>query len=174
MTGFVHLRLHTEYALTDGTVRVEPPKRKGGGQGDTLLTRAAALGFVAVAVTDPTNVYATVKFYKGAEAVGIKPVVGCDLWIAPELPTDAPSRLTVLVQNDTGFRNLSAMLSAAYIDGQSRGRACVSRARLQAHHQGLIALTGRDGALFRAAAADQVGPALAALDELQALFGDRL
>lgn len=174
MTSFVHLRLHTEYALTDGTVRVEPPKRKGGGQGDTLLTKAAALGFVAVAVTDPSNVYATVKFYKGAEAVGIKPVVGCDLWLAPEVANDAPERLTVLVQDDAGFTNLSALLSVAHIEGQTRGRACVSRARLAQHHAGLIALTGRDGGVFRAAAADQVGPALAALDELQALFGDRL
>ena len=85
MSAFVHLRVHTEFSLTDGVVRVEPPKRKGGGVGGTLTSRAAELGYPAVAITDRNNLFAMVKFYKAAENAGIKPVVGVDLWLEERL-----------------------------------------------------------------------------------------
>src|SRR3546814_18178542 len=81
--GFVHLRLHTEYSLTDGVVRVEPPKRKGGGVGATLTSRADELQMPAVAITDQNNLFAVVEFYKSAESPGIKPTIRVDGCFAP-------------------------------------------------------------------------------------------
>ena len=172
--AFVHLRLHTEFSLTDGVVRVEPPKRKGGGVGATLTSRAAELGMPAVAITDQNNLFAMVKFYKAAEAAGIKPVIGADVWLAPRASGDAPERLTLLVQNETGYRNLARLISAAYTEGQGTGQPLVARESLRDGNDGLIALSGRDGAIFRAAASDNVAAACEALAELRALFAQRL
>ena len=172
--GFVHLRLHTEYSLTDGLVRVEPPKRKGGGAGETLSSQAAKLKFPAIAVTDRNNLFAMVKVYKSAEAVGIKPIVGADVWLEERQPAEAPERLTLLVQNDEGYHNLSRLISLAYTDGQARGQPLITRAWLAAHAAGLIAMTGRDGGIFRAAQSDQAESALDQLAQLRALFPERL
>ena len=172
--SFVHLRLHTEYSLTDGVVRIEPPKRKGGGQGATLTSRAAELGYPAVAVTDQSNLFVLVKFYKAAESAGLKPLIGCDVWLEPDAAGDSPERLTLLVMNDTGFRNLTRLLSQGYTEGQARGTPQLQRDWLADNADGLLALTGRDGPVFRAAAADQVAPAQAALAALQAIFPGRL
>jgi DNA polymerase-3 subunit alpha len=174
VSGFVHLRLHTEYSLTDGVVRIEPPKRKGGGQGATLTSRAAALGYPAVAVTDLANVFVMVKFYKAAESAGLKPVIGADLWLQGAQPADPPERLTLLVQDAQGYAHLTRLLSTAYTEGQTRGLPLVSREALAASAAGLIALSGRDGAIFRAAAAGQVTAATEALRWLQGLFPQRL
>jgi len=174
MSSFVHLRVHTEYSLNDGIVRVEPPKRKGGGTGDTLTTRAAKLGFPAVAVTDRNNVFAMVKFYKASEGVGIKPLIGVDLWLQERVVNDGPERITLLVQNETGYRNLARLISLAFTDGQASGQPLISWSWLTTHAEGLIALTGRDGAVFRASQSDQVDAALDALNALRALFPQRL
>ncbi|PPE72265.1 DNA polymerase III subunit alpha [Solimonas fluminis] len=174
MSGFVHLRVHTEFSLTDGVVRVEPPKRKGGGVGATLTSRAAELKFPAIAVTDINNLFAMVKFYKAAEGAGIKPVIGADIRLEERVAGEAPERLTLLVQNDTGYRNLTKLISLAYTDGQQRGTPLVKREWLAPHAEGLIALTGRDGSTFRAAAGDQVEAAKSAVAELSALYPQRL
>ncbi|MEW6166287.1 MAG: DNA polymerase III subunit alpha [Pseudomonadota bacterium] len=174
MTGFVHLRVHTEFSLTDGVVRVEPPKRKGGGVGATLTSRAAELGFPAIAITDRNNLFAMVKFYKAAEGAGIKPIIGADLWLEQRTPQEPPERLTLLAQNEAGYRNLAQLISLGYTDGQKRGQPLVRWDWLAAHADGLIALSGRDGGVFRAAQADQVASALEQLEALQRLFPDRL
>ncbi|WP_028007666.1 DNA polymerase III subunit alpha [Solimonas flava] len=171
---FVHLRVHTEFSLTDSVVRVEPPKRKGGGVGATLVSKAAELGFPAIAITDQNNLFAMVKFYKSAEGAGVKPVIGCDVWLEPAAGGDAPERLTLLVQDDSGYRNIAKLLSLAYTDGQGKGSPLVTRAWLREYAGGLIAMSGRDGAIFRAALADNVAAAREALAELQALFPQRL
>ncbi|HVT34978.1 MAG TPA: PHP domain-containing protein, partial [Nevskiaceae bacterium] len=172
--AFVHLRVHTEFSLTDGVVRVEPPKRKGGGTGATLTSRAAELKLPALAITDRDNLFAMVKFYKAAEKEGIKPIVGADLTLAPLAKNDAPERITLLVQDEQGYRNLTRLISLAYTDGQAKGFAQVAREWLREYSAGLIALTGRDGAVCRAAATDHVDTALAALGELQDMFPRRL
>jgi DNA polymerase III subunit alpha len=172
--SFVHLRVHTEFSLTDSVVRVEPPKRKGGGVGATLTSRAAELGFPALAITDRNNLFAMVKFYKAAEGAGIKPIVGADLWLEERVPQEGPERLTLLVQDDSGYRNLSKLISLAYTQGQERGQPLIRWDWIESRAQGLIALTGRDGSVFRAALSDQVEPALAQLDALRAIFGTRL
>ncbi len=173
MSGFVHLRLHPEYSLTDGLVRVEPPKRKGGGAGATLTSQAAKLGLPAVAVTDRNNLFAMVKFYKAAESAGIKPIVGADVWLEERAVGDSPERLTLLVQNEIGYRNLSRLISLAYTEGQVRGQPLVSPARLAEFADGLIALSGRDGSIFRAAQADQVDTALQQVSAFQQVFPQR-
>jgi len=172
--SFVHLRLHTEFSLTDGLVRIEPPKRKGGGQGATLTSRAAELQLPALAVTDTNNLFATVKFYKAAEAKGIKPIVGCDVMLEPLAKDDPPERLTLLVQNETGYQHLAALLSRAQLEHQTRHGALVRREWLRSHSEGLIALTGKDGALARALMADQLDAAEAVAAEWRGIFPDRL
>ena len=137
--SFVHLRLHTEFSLTDGIVRVEPPRRKGGGTGATLTVRAAELGLPAVAITDRNNLFAMVKFYKAAEGAGIKPVVGADIWLEERAKGDGPERLTLLVQNDLGYRNLTRIISLSYTDGQGKGTPLVRREWHTAYNEGLIA-----------------------------------
>jgi DNA polymerase III subunit alpha len=169
---FVHLRLHTEYSLTDGIVRVEPPKRKGGGQGATLGSRAAELKLPAVAVTDTNNLFAMVKFYKAAEAKGVKPLIGADVWLEEAVRGESPERLTLLVQNQLGYRHLTELISRSYTEGQERGQPLVKREWLRELCGGLIALSGRDGGIFRAAAADHVDAALTGVEAFRALFGD--
>ena len=170
---FVHLRLHTEFSLTDGLIRVEPPKRKGV-EGATLASHVARLGMPAVALTDRMNVFAMVKFYKSCESAGLKPIVGCDLWLAERDKGEAPERLTLLVKDQVGYRNLTRLISRGYTDGQTKGTPLIEREWLAESAEGLIALSGRDGAAFRAAAQHNVADALAALDELAALFPGRL
>ena len=108
---FVHLRLHTEYSISDGLIRVQPRK---GVNGETLTSQAEKLNMPAIALTDRMNLFAMVKFYKAAESAGIKPIVGCDLWLSEAEKGMAPERLTLLVMNDQGYRNLTRLISQSY------------------------------------------------------------
>ena len=141
MTDFVHLRLHTEYSLVDGLVRIKP-----------LISRVAELGMPAVAVTDVCNFYGLVKMYKAAFAGGVQPIVGCDLMV---MDGDDPERawpICLLVMNQTGYHNLTLLISRAYTEGQHLGMPYVSKSWLQECSEGLIALS--------AGAAGEVGQAL--------------
>ena len=101
---FVHLRLHSEFSVTDGIVRI----------GDAIK-RAAGDGMPALAVTDLGNLFGLVKLYTGARGKGVKPIAGADVWIAnPESPDDA-YRLLLLVRNRTGYRQLCELLTKSYI-----------------------------------------------------------
>ncbi len=111
---FVHLHVHSEYSLTDSTIRV----------GD-LVAACASAGMPAVALTDQSNLFALVKFYKAAESAGIKPIAGCDLWVADHEGRALPHRLTVLCQNREGYLNLSRLLSRAYAEGRHGDLAIV-------------------------------------------------
>ncbi len=160
---FIHLRLHSEYSLSDGLVRIKP-----------LIARCRELGMPAVALTDQVNLFGLIKFYKAALAAGIKPIVGADLWVKnPEAPRQ-PDRLTLLVQNRTGYRNLTALISRAYLEGQHLGLPQVEAAWVLECAEGLLALSGaREGEIGRlllVGAEDQAERALATwLDR----FGDR-
>jgi len=110
MTDFVHLRLHTEFSLVDGLVRIKP-----------LVARAAALGMPAVAVTDLCNFYGLIKFQKAAFAAGVQPIFGVDLRV---MDADDPERsypLCLLAMNATGYRNLTQLISRAYTQGPHLG-----------------------------------------------------
>ncbi len=141
---FVHLRLHTEYSLCDGIVRIKP-----------LVEAVASAGMPAVAVTDQSNLFTLVKFYKAALARGVKPIAGVDLLIAEE-EGQPPSRLVLLCQDTIGYRNLTRLVSRSYTEGRHGGRILLQHAWLDGQSDGLIALSG--------AAQGDVGRALLAGD----------
>jgi DNA polymerase-3 subunit alpha len=130
--AFVHLRIHTEFSIADGIVRIED-----------AVTRAAADAMGAVAVTDLANLFGMVRFYKAARAAGVKPVIGCDAWIENESDRDKPSRLLLLARTREGYRSLCDILTRAWLANQYRGRAEIKRAWLaDGGARGLIALSG--------------------------------
>jgi DNA polymerase III subunit alpha len=114
-----------------------------------------------------------VKFYKAAEEAGIKPIIGADVWLEERATGEAPERVTLLVQNSTGYRNLTQLISRSYTAGQSRGRPLVKRAWLDEVGAGLIALSGRDGELGRALMSRRQDQAKACAAEWRRRFGDR-
>jgi len=129
---FVHLRLHSEYSVADGIVRL-----------DEAIKRARQDGMPALALTDLNNLFGMVKFYKAARGKGVKPIVGCDVWLENEVNRDQPSRLLLLCQSKQGYLRLCDLLSRAYRTNQYRGRAEISRRWLSEEStEGLIALSG--------------------------------
>ena len=164
MTQFVHLRLHTEYSLLDGIVRVPE-----------LMAAVANTGMPAIALTDQSNLFAMVKFYKEAQAAGVKPLIGVDAWIREPGERTPPSRAVFLCQNLAGYRHLTQLVTRSFLEGQSRGvpqmdRAWLSRETLD----GLIILSGgAQGDIGQALARGRLDEALRALHRWQALCGDR-
>ncbi len=128
---FVHLRLHTEFSLVDGIVRIKP-----------LAKRLAKLQMPAVAVTDHCNLFALVKFYKAAINQGIKPIVGADVLVFNADEPTNPSRMTLLVKNRIGLVTLMELISKAYQEGQHQGVPMLLPEWLFANNNGLIALSG--------------------------------
>ncbi|WP_257255294.1 DNA polymerase III subunit alpha [Endozoicomonas sp. SESOKO3] len=132
---FIHLRLHTEFSLSDGLVRIKP-----------LIKAAGEQGFPAVAVTDQSNLCSLVKFYNGAQGAGIKPISGADLWVTHSDPALEPVRLVLLSMNEHGYRNLTELISRSFLENQRHGRAVVKREWIQEKSEGLIALSAaREG-----------------------------
>ncbi|HET6630327.1 MAG TPA: DNA polymerase III subunit alpha [Woeseiaceae bacterium] len=160
---FVHLHLHTEYSLTDGTVRIP-----------ALMAQCAKLEQPAVALTDQGNLFGLVKFFQKALVHGIKPIIGVDLKIAdPEDPA-RPASLVLLCQNRGGYRNLSCLVTRSYLEGQQRGVPMVQREWLQAVNcEGLIALSGAHGDVGRALVKGHGEVAAAHLRYWQAVFDGR-
>ncbi len=129
---FVHLRLHSEYSITDGIARI-----------DDAVAAAAADGMPALALTDLANVFGMVKFYRAARSKGIKPVIGCDVWIENETDRDKPHRLLLLCQSRAGYRNLCELITQAYRVNQYRGRPEIKREWFaDGLADGLLALSG--------------------------------
>src|SRR3990170_7577310 len=160
MTRFVHLRLHSEFSITDGIVRI-----------DDAVARAVEDRMPALAITDRASVLGMVKFYNAARGSGIKPVIGCDVWIENEQERDKGQRLLLLVQSQRGYLRLCELLSRAWLENQHRGRAEIKRSWL-AHPGGRPGTTGTSGtegliALSGAASGD-VGMALAQDNTVQA------
>jgi DNA polymerase III subunit alpha len=173
---FVHLHLHTEYSLLDSVVRI---KSERGPDGRPLATgvmdAVAGAGMPAVALTDQCNLFAMVKFYRAALARGVKPLIGVDLWVREPGERSELSRLVLLCQNETGYRNLTRLVSRAYLEGQVRGTPTLDRDSLEpAVCAGLIALSGaREGDVGRALLTGRPDDAGAALEFWRGLFGDR-
>ncbi|MCD6055091.1 MAG: polymerase subunit alpha [Gammaproteobacteria bacterium] len=129
---FVHLHLHSEYSLSDGIIRLEP-----------LVNTVSDQNMVAVAITDQSNLFATVKFYQEARAAGIKPIIGADIFICAKGNAKRFTAMTLLCQNNSGYLNLIALLSRAYQEGQGNGRPCIDPEWLNPKTcEGLIALAG--------------------------------
>jgi DNA polymerase-3 subunit alpha len=134
---FAHLRLHSEYSIVDGTVRIED-----------AVARAAQDGMPALALTDFGNLFGMVKFYGATRSKGIKPIIGCDVWIAANgaAERDRGSRLLLLAKNRSGYLRLCELLTDAYLGARNRGRAEVTRASLaKGDNRDLIALSGAAG-----------------------------
>ena len=130
MSHFVHLHVHSEFSLVDGLIRLP-----------ALARRAAELGMPAVAVTDQSNLFALVKFYQAARAAGVKPIIGSELWIGEG--GESRTRSVFLCRNDHGYRNLSALVTRSYLEGQNRGVPAVHYDWLTRDAlDGLIVLSG--------------------------------
>ena len=124
--SFVHLHLHTEYSLLDGAVRMRE-----------LMNEAVKMKMPAVAITDHGNLFGAIDFYQCAKAAGIKPIIGCEAYITSGSHKEKPSRettyhLTLLAQNESGYRNLVKLISAAHLDGFYY-RPRIDKALLAAH-----------------------------------------
>lgn len=135
--SFVHLHLHTEYSLLDGECRI-----------DAIADAVKAAGQNAVAITDHGVMYGAVAFYKACKKAGIKPIIGCEVYVAPRSMSDKermldanPSHLVLLVKNQTGYQNLMTIVSRAFTHGFFDVPR-TDRATLEKYHEGLIALSG--------------------------------
>ncbi len=136
--SFVHLHVHSEYSLIDGTLRVKD-----------AVVQAKARGMPAIALTDQSNLFGFVKFYQAALKAGVKPIFGADCLLYENSQTP-PSRVLLLAQNDIGFRHLTELVSRAYCEGQHNDKPCLDRDWLSpAQCEGLIALIGVDSDLGR-------------------------
>ena len=130
--AFVHLRLHSEFSVVDGILRV-----------DDAVARAGEDAMPALGLTDLGNLFGMVKFYRAAREAGIKPIVGCDVWITNDTDRDKPGRVLLLCQSRAGYLRLCELLSRAYRFNQHRGRAEIDRTWLQpSTTEGLICLSG--------------------------------
>ncbi|AOU98205.1 DNA polymerase III subunit alpha [Acidihalobacter yilgarnensis] len=165
---YIHLSLHTEYSLTDSVLRIGP-----------LMKALATQGVPAVALTDQCNLFAMVKFYRAAQRAGIKPIIGVDAWLRepPGMPggeAEAPARVLFLCQNETGYRNLTRLVSRSYQEGQHGGIAMLDYDWLEGRSDGLIVLSGgRTGDVGRALLAGRQSQAEARLEFWRRLFPDR-
>ena len=161
--AFVHLRVHSEYSVVDGCVRV-----------DALAAAALADCQPAVALTDLSNLFGLVKFYREARAAGVKPILGADVWVSNPVDRDKPTRLLLLIQDRSGYLRLCDWLSRAWLSNQWKGRAEVSAAWFDEGTDGLIALSGAQlGEIGVGLLAGNADAAAQAARRLAAQFPDR-
>ncbi|MBK6598936.1 MAG: DNA polymerase III subunit alpha [Proteobacteria bacterium] len=161
---FVHLRLHTEYSLLDSVVRIKP-----------LVAQVRDIAMPAVAVTDHNNLFAMVKFYRAALASGVKPIIGVDLLLRQADERQGPTRFSLLCLDQTGYGNVTRLVTRAYLEGQQKGVPLVDREWLtRASCAGLIALSGAgEGDVGRALTNAREPEARQMIADWQAVFGER-
>lgn len=160
---FVHLHTHSEFSLVDGLCRIKP-----------MVQKAAELRMPAIAITDRSNLFAMIKFYKAAQSAGIKPIIGCECLIQDEQLPDSPSRLVLLCQNIAGYHNLARLISRAYLEGQHKGIPAIQKSWFTGSTDGLIALSGgREGEIGRCLLNDNIKEASEKLTFWTTLFPDR-
>ena len=135
--SFVHLHLHTEYSLLDGAIRMKE-----------LMKKATEFKMPAVAITDHGNLFGAIEFYQEAIRAGVKPIIGCEAYIAPGSHKDRPAsrrdaayHFTLLAENETGYRNLVKLVTTAHLDGFHYAPR-IDKELLAAHAAGLIGLSG--------------------------------
>jgi DNA polymerase-3 subunit alpha len=168
--NFVHLHLHTQFSLLDGAIRLEE-----------LFKQAKAYRMPALAITDHGSMFGAIEFYQQAERSGIKPIIGCEVYVAPGSRLEKTSRgiseasfhLILLAKNLVGYRNLMKLVTAGYFEGFYY-RPRVDKELLQKYNEGLIALSAclKGEIPFLLASGDK-GKALQAAEELKAIFPDR-
>ncbi len=161
--SFVHLRLHSEYSIADGIVRI-----------GEAVGAAKADSMPALALTDLSNVFGLVKFYKEARGSGVKPVVGCDVYVSNDAVREQPYRLLLLCQSHAGYLRLCDLITRAYLENQYRGRPEIRRQWLSEGTEGLIALSGAHlGEVGVTLLNGSAGNAQVIAQEYAALFPDR-
>ena len=164
--NFVHLRFHSEYSIQDGIVRLDP-----------ILEEVMEQGGVALGITDSMNLFGALRFYSHAMADGIKPIVGCDLWITntAQGKRDNPYRLTLYCQNHEGYLSLCELLSRGWMENQYLGRGEVRLEWLTPDNcKGLICLSGGpQGVIERHLLDDNKAEANAVVEQLRTAFPDR-
>jgi len=161
--SFVHLHLHTEHSLVDGIVRMEP-----------LLEAAAAERMPAVAVTEHGNLFSLVKLYQEAGRRGVKAIAGAELRLAPDASAPEGSSILLLVQDATGYRNLTRLITRSFFEGRSQDEPQIRREWLKGSTDGLIALScAREGDVGQALVNGNTDLAKTALAEWLKLFPNR-
>ncbi|MGL5988015.1 MAG: PHP domain-containing protein, partial [Burkholderiales bacterium] len=129
---FLHLRFHSEFSINDGIVRI-----------DDVVKRAKNDDMPALGISDLSNLFGMVKFYKACRNAGLKPIVGCDVWLENEQDRDKPFRVLLICKNRSGYGRLSELLTDAYRTNQYRGRSEIRKSWLeQGDNSGLICLSG--------------------------------
>jgi len=165
--SFVHLHLHSQYSLCDSCVRV-----------NALCDALKRLGMTAAALTDHGNLFGALEFYQGLRAAGLKPIIGCELYVAPSDRADRISRqahsythLTVLARDLEGYRNLTALSSIGYLEGFYY-KPRVDKQILAQHGRGLIALSGCTKGVVAVPILEDNEPAASqAIDDYRQIFG---
>ncbi|MGA1471423.1 MAG: DNA polymerase III subunit alpha, partial [Burkholderiaceae bacterium] len=164
--AFVHLRLHSEYSIADGIVRLSD-----------AVAAAAEDGQPALALTDLNNTFGFIKFYRAARAKGVKPILGSDVFITNDADRDRPHRALLLIQNDTGYKNLCELLSKAFLTNSYKDRAEIRFEWLANFAEGLICLSGARhgevGQCLLTGSEQSMAMAQAAAQRYVQVFGDR-
>ncbi len=165
--SFVHLHLHTEYSFLDGAVRMKE-----------LMKKAAEFEMPAVAITDHGNLHGAIEFYQEATKSGIKPIIGCEAYMAPgsikdrpNNPRDAAYHFTLLAKDETGYRNLVKLISTAHLDG-FHYKPRIDKELLAARSAGLIGLSGcLKGEINMAIQSDNLAKARQSVAEFRDILG---
>ncbi len=161
--AFVHLRIHTEFSVVDGTLRI-----------DDAAKAAAKDGQVALGLTDLANMFGGVKFYNACRKKGVKPILGAEVWVEPDSSDKPPSRVLLLVQSTQGYLNLSELLSRGWIQNVQRNQALLKMEWMQELNEGLICLGGMQfGPIGQALVAGDPARALDWARRLSAIFPNR-
>ncbi|MFP6626068.1 MAG: DNA polymerase III subunit alpha, partial [Deltaproteobacteria bacterium] len=172
--SYTHLHMHTQYSLLDGANKIS-----------NLMPRIAELGMTAAAITDHGNMFGAVEFYRQAEQAGIKPIIGCEVYVAPRSRLERTkvvandyeragnNHLILLVANETGYRNLSRLVSQSYKDGFYY-KPRIDKELLSDLNEGLLCLSGcLSGEVATALTNDRPDAARKAIEYYAGLFGDR-
>jgi DNA polymerase III subunit alpha len=165
--SFVHLHLHTEYSFLDGAVRMKE-----------LMKKAAEFEMPAVAITDHGNLHGAIEFYQAAKEAGIKPIIGCEAYMAPGSIKDRPNNqrdaayhFTLLAKDETGYRNLVKLISTAHLDG-FHYKPRIDKELLSGHSAGLIGLSGcLKGEINMAIQSDNLAKARQSVAEFRDILG---
>ena len=160
---FVHLRLHSDFSMQDGLNKVNP-----------ILDACADSGFSAIALTDLMNMCGLVKFYSSGKNKGIKPIIGCDVWLQSDFVDGQIVQLCLLAMDETGYKNVTNIISEAYLRGHLQHKVVVSQSDLAKFNEGIIVLScALDGDLGKAIGMNKPDMINAVIEFYKTHFNDR-
>jgi len=168
-SDFVHLHLHTQFSLLDGACRIKE-----------LVKQAVDFGMPAVAITDHGNMFGAIEFYQECKKQGIKPIIGCEVYVAPKSrfdrtasPGDRSNHLVLLAHNEQGYKNLAKLVSKAYLEGYYY-KPRIDKELLSQHAQGLIGSSAcLKGEVACCLVGDRMNDAIKAADAFRMIFGEK-